>query len=243
MSCYELSEENFHHCCRLLLQLSEQLEDGWSWETVTASEDGYLKKTELRSVVLDSSLVWDHEGLSLEEEPDAVCDWTPQQQEQQEEMCDVVAPGDLDAEDDSVCLVAASSRKVLHFEYHVLYSSSYSTPVLYFRVSTLEGRSLSLEEMWSSVHPSFRRRLQASPLNTITLQEHPLLGQSFFMIHPCRTQQFMSPILQVAEQQQRSVNYVLTWLSVVGPVVGLELPLNFSTLPHQPVIVRSPEPD
>lgn len=33
-----------------------------------------------------------------------------------------------------------------------------------------EGRSLSLEEMWSSVHPTFRRRLQTSPLNTITLQ-------------------------------------------------------------------------
>lgn len=113
MSCYELSEENFHHCCRLLLQLSEQLEDGWSWETVTVrtstitspaavsalwrqqllpmccsqgSEDGYLRKTELRSVALDSSLVWDHEELSSEEEPDTGCDWTPQQQELQEEL-------------------------------------------------------------------------------------------------------------------------------------------------------------
>lgn len=33
-----------------------------------------------------------------------------------------------------------------------------------------DGRSLSLEDLWSSVTPCFRRRLQKSPLNTITLQ-------------------------------------------------------------------------
>lgn len=38
---------------------------------------------------------------------------------------------------------------------------------------------------------------------TLGLQEHPLLGQSFFMLHPCRTQEFMSPIVHLAEQQQR----------------------------------------
>lgn len=33
-----------------------------------------------------------------------------------------------------------------------------------------DGKSLSLEDLWSSVTPCFRRRLQRSPLNTITLQ-------------------------------------------------------------------------
>ncbi|CAF90754.1 unnamed protein product, partial [Tetraodon nigroviridis] len=85
-------------------------------------------------------------------------------------------------------------------------------------VSLGEGRSLSLEDVWRSVHPSFRARLQRNPLSTISLQEHPLLGQPFFMLHPCKTEEFMRPVLQ--DQHRRPVNYVLVWLSVVGPLVG-----------------------
>lgn len=73
-------------------------------------------------------------------------------------QCDVVAPGDLDAEaeDGSVCLVAARSRMVLHFDYHVLYSSSFGTPVLYFRVCTL-GESITFITSFSALHcPSLR---------------------------------------------------------------------------------------
>lgn len=98
-------------------------------------------------------------------------------------------------------------------------------------VSLSEGRSLSLEEVWSSVHPNFRLQLQHSPLNTITQQvtadchcdcesslnsnlltcmscvcpsqEHPLLGQPFFMLHPCKTEEFMRPVLQEAQDQHR----------------------------------------
>lgn len=217
MSWCVLDEENFQHCCQLLLQQSQQLRDGWSWETVQGSEEGYLKKTALRSVIIDSSSVWDQEESSTS------CDSWPDQHTQEKEQSE-----DED-EDDGVCTGSEGSGQVLQYEYHILHSCSYSAPVLYFRVFTQEGRSLSLEEVWSSVHPNFRCRLQSSPLNTITLQEHPLLGQPFFMLHPCRTQEFMRPVLQVAQEQSRPVNYVLSWLSVVGPVVGLDVPLKYST--------------
>lgn len=101
------------------------------------------------------------------------------------------------------------------------------------------------------------------------MQEHPLLGQPFFVLHPCRTEEFVRPVVQAAEAQHRycvymsricvfvclcvhphtdtggmrcnlcvwccccrKVNYVVTWLSVVGPLVGLHLPLSYSTLLH-----------
>ncbi|TNN39870.1 hypothetical protein EYF80_049960 [Liparis tanakae] len=48
MSCSGLEEDDFRRCCRLLLQRSEQLRDGWSWEAVQGSEEGYLRKTALR---------------------------------------------------------------------------------------------------------------------------------------------------------------------------------------------------
>ncbi|XP_059199923.1 ubiquitin-like-conjugating enzyme ATG10 [Centropristis striata] len=231
MSSYVLDEQDFQRCCQLLLKQSEQLRDGWSWEPVQGSEEGYLRKTALRSVVVDSNPVWDQEGSAS----DPSCLSWPDQQGQEKEQPLLAASGDTDSircdidEDDGVCVVSPGSSQLLHYEYHILHSCSYSTPVLYFRASTLEGRSLSLEEVWSSVHPNFRQRLQNSPLNTITLQEHPLLGQPFFMLHPCRTEEFMRPVLQAAQDQHRPVNYVLSWLSVVGPVVGLDVPLKYST--------------
>ncbi|KAI9537828.1 hypothetical protein NQZ68_020801 [Dissostichus eleginoides] len=234
MSLCVLDEEKFHLCCQLLLQLSEQLGDGWSWE---GGQEGYLRKTALRSVVIDSSSVWDYEGGGA----DTSCPSRSEQQEGEQEQAAVDASADTDSikgdmedededEDDGVCVASAGSSQLLQYEYHILHSCSYSTPVLYFRACTQEGRSLSLEEVWSSVHPNYRLRLQNSPLNTITLQEHPLLGQPFFMLHPCRTEEFMRPVLQAAQDQHRPVNYVLSWLSVVGPVVGLDVPLKYSTL-------------
>ncbi|XP_035530707.1 ubiquitin-like-conjugating enzyme ATG10 [Morone saxatilis] len=250
MSWCVLDEQSFCHCCQLLLQRSQQLKDGWSWEGVQGSLDGYLKKTALRSVVIDSSPVWDLEGSGSQSEPHTSCHSRPDQQGQETEQAVCAAPddsdsvrGDIDDDDDGVCTVSGGSSQVLQYEYHILYSCSYGTPVLYFRAVTLEGRSLSLEEVWSSVHPNFRLRLQHSPLNTITLQEHPLLGQPFFMLHPCRTEEFMRPVLQAAQDQPRPVNYVLSWLSVVGPLVGLEVPLKYSTLLHPAALLGSTEPD
>lgn len=116
----------------------------------------------------------------------------------------------------------------LRYEYHILYSSSYQIPVLYFRASTLEGRSLSLEEVWNNVHPNYQQRLLQGPWDTITQQEHPLLGQPFFMLHPCHTQEFMRPALETAKAEDKLVNYIVTWLSLVGPVVGLNVPLSYA---------------
>ncbi|AWP04631.1 putative ubiquitin-like-conjugating enzyme ATG10 [Scophthalmus maximus] len=204
-------EETFHSCCQLLLQQSEQLKDGWSWEPVQDSQEGFLRKTALRSLVINSSPVWDQSLPVASNDADSI-------------TVDIV---DDDDEDDGVCMVSEDSSQVLKYEYHILYSCSYSTPVLYFRAFTLEGRSLSLEEVWSSIHPNFRLRLQDSPLHTISQQEHPLLGQPFFMLHPCRTEEFMRPVMQAAQDQHRPVNYVLTWLSVVAPLVGLDVPLKY----------------
>ncbi|XP_026231283.1 ubiquitin-like-conjugating enzyme ATG10 [Anabas testudineus] len=218
MSLGTLEEETFFHCCHLFLQKSEQLGDGWSWESVQGSQEGYLRKAALKSAVINSNPLWDQERSKSNSKA-----WSDLQEQEQSVLID---------EDDGDCMVPAGNSQVLQYEYHILYSCSYNTPVLYFRVSTLDGRSLLLEEVWSSVHPNLKVKLHNSPLNTITQQEHPLLGQPFFMLHPCRTQEFMRPVLQAAQEQCRPVNYVLMWLSVVGPLVGLDIPLKYSTQLH-----------
>ncbi|XP_061925652.1 ubiquitin-like-conjugating enzyme ATG10 isoform X1 [Entelurus aequoreus] len=201
------SEEDFRHLCQVLLKTSDRLRDGWSWERVQGSEEGYLKKTALRSVLIQSG-DQDLRGSGSDSE-------------------DVAAGDDADT-----AAASEGSTRALQYEYHILYSCSFMTPVLYFRASTLEGRSLSLEEVWSSVHPHFRSRLRHSPLTSITQQEHPVLGQPFFMLHPCKTDHLMSALMHSAQQQHRPVNYMVTWLSTVGPLLGLEVPLEYLTLQH-----------
>uniref|UniRef100_A0A3B5LEC1 Ubiquitin-like-conjugating enzyme ATG10 n=1 Tax=Xiphophorus couchianus TaxID=32473 RepID=A0A3B5LEC1_9TELE len=209
--CCVLDEEQFRLSCQLLLQRSDQLGDGWSWEAVQGSEEGYLRKTALRSVPSDWGPLHDQKGFTASTGSDFLR---------------------AEEEDDGSYTVTNSSSLVLQYEYHILFSCSYGAPVLYFRAFTLEGRSLALEEMWSTIHPNYRLCFQNCPLNAISQQEHPLLGQPFFFFHPCRTEEFMGPVLQAAPDQGRPVNYVLSWLSVVGPVVGLDVPLQYCTALH-----------
>ncbi|MGH0175510.1 UNVERIFIED_CONTAM: hypothetical protein FKN15_070549, partial [Acipenser sinensis] len=63
--------------------------------------------------------------------------------------------------------------EVTRYEYHVVYSSSYQSPVLYFRACKLDGRPLSLEEIWESVHDNYKDRLLQGPWDTITQQVIP----------------------------------------------------------------------
>uniref|UniRef100_A0A3Q4GTC1 Ubiquitin-like-conjugating enzyme ATG10 n=1 Tax=Neolamprologus brichardi TaxID=32507 RepID=A0A3Q4GTC1_NEOBR len=163
MSVCALNEKQFFSCCQLLLQQSEHLRDGWSWEAVQVRRPLNLNVDEQPGPVVATRLHSD--GIT----------------------------GDGGDEDDAVCVMSEGSSHVLQYEYHILYSCSYSQlPV---------GRSVMLEDVWSSVHPNFRRCLQNSPLTAITQQEHPLLGQPFFMLHPCRTEEFLRPVLQ--EEQPR----------------------------------------
>uniref|UniRef100_A0A8C3PJ82 Ubiquitin-like-conjugating enzyme ATG10 n=1 Tax=Calidris pygmaea TaxID=425635 RepID=A0A8C3PJ82_9CHAR len=93
-----------------------------------------------------------------------------------------------------------------------------------------DGRPLTLDEIWKSVHACYQARLLEGPWDTITQQEHPLLGQPFFVLHPCRTNEFMSSLLTSTRKHNRHTNYIILWLSTVGPVVGLNLPLSYAKL-------------
>ncbi|KAF2976135.1 hypothetical protein EK904_004839 [Melospiza melodia maxima] len=64
-------------------------------------------------------------------------------------------------------------------------------------------------------------------------QEHPILGQPFFVLHPCRTNEFISAVLRGSQEQHRHTNYITLWLSTVGPVVGLNLPLSYAKVAPQ----------
>ncbi|KAB5543425.1 hypothetical protein PHYPO_G00078970 [Pangasianodon hypophthalmus] len=206
ISSYYLDEKAFHLCCKLFLQHSGVIRDGWSWAEVKGGEEGYIKKTAIMPGRFCS--------LSNHKADDGMSALTGAV-----ELDDEAAGGY------SVC----ESQVLMHYEYHVLYSFSHQVPILYFRASTLDGQPLSLHEVWSNIHPNYRQRLLQGPWDALTQQEHPLLGQPFFMLHPCHTEEFMRPLFKMAHAKKRKVNYIATWLSVVGPVVGLDVPLSYHT--------------
>ncbi|XP_052015850.1 ubiquitin-like-conjugating enzyme ATG10 isoform X3 [Apodemus sylvaticus] len=158
--------------------------------------------------------------------------------------------------DDSEVMGPAAAAEVIKHEYHVLYSCSYQVPVLYFRASFLDGRPLSLEDIWEGVHECYKPRLLQGPWDTITQQllslislcstrkflkiawkllccEHPILGQPFFVVHPCKTNEFMTAVLKNSQKINRNINYITSWLSILGPVVGLNLPLSYAKATSQ----------
>lgn len=205
-----LDELKFKQSCALFIENAERIGDGWEWKTLEGSDDGYMSKIhfQTRPKILQSdqcrNIDADDEMPLLNEdalEAHAAC-----------------------AHVSSDC---CAETEVIRFEYHVLYSISYQVPVLYFRACFLDGRPLTLDEIWMGVHECYRPRLLQGPWDTITQQEHPLLGQPFFVLHPCRTNEFMTPILSTSRKEQRYVKYITSWLSIVGPVVGFNLPVSY----------------
>ncbi|XP_041359476.1 ubiquitin-like-conjugating enzyme ATG10 [Gigantopelta aegis] len=137
---------------------------------------------------------------------------------------DVQEMGENITDDDKSCLdTAPVLSETISYEYHIVYSCSYAVPVLYFTVSNSKGKLLSLDDVWSMVPDYYQQRLQDERWTFLTQQEHPILGRPFFQLHPCHTADLMKQVNSKLPQQ----NYLITWLSTVGPVVGLTLPLYY----------------
>jgi len=136
----------------------------------------------------------------------------------------------VEEEDDSTTVSgyqhSGINKEFLKYEYHILYSNSYSVPVLYFTASKQDGRLISLEEVWESVPDVYRGRLEHEKWTFLTQQDHPYLGVPFYQLHPCHTANMMKKASSLTSDKH--VNYLVTWLSTVGPVVGLDLSLAYS---------------
>uniref|UniRef100_UPI00398F3F43 ubiquitin-like-conjugating enzyme ATG10 isoform X2 n=1 Tax=Pristiophorus japonicus TaxID=55135 RepID=UPI00398F3F43 len=232
-----LGEQEFQQFCKLFIRHSDEIYNGWEWRQKELDE-GYMVKVHLRCKTSKNNMVvGDH------------CLQCPEAESLSEEEVNMENVSN-DTEEAQV-----TTSELIRYEYHVVYSSSYQAPVLYFRACYSDGRPLALKEIWENVHDCYKERLFQGPWDTITQQEklsatkkkdsdfrkelyqteeeHHLLGQPFFILHPCRTSELMTPIMDGATQEQRNVNYITSWLSMMGPVVGLDLPLSYATAVSQ----------
>ncbi|XP_063820003.1 ubiquitin-like-conjugating enzyme ATG10 isoform X1 [Pseudophryne corroboree] len=147
---FVLGEQKFRHYCMEFLKHSQNIGDGWEWKSLQGSDEGYLSKTCYQTRSIGKEISHLKEGDDDQPSSTSMEDFHKEEKE------------------DSVFPQSPQESEVTHYEYHVLYSVSYQAPELYFRASFLDGRPLTLEEIWDRVHDCFKPRLLHGPWETIT---------------------------------------------------------------------------
>ncbi|KAK0089174.1 hypothetical protein PV325_008753 [Microctonus aethiopoides] len=103
---------------------------------------------------------------------------------------------------------ASNDQEVpLIIEHHVLWSMSYSVPILLFNgyLSDFPGiNPVSVELAQRLVHHG---RLNYSELSQAI---HPILGKTFLQLHPCMSKELI-------QNTSKSKNKLVSWLSAVAP--------------------------
>lgn len=205
-----LEWDEFLRCCKEIEVVSATLDDGWRCVVDKEGEPGftYLEK---RCTLLHKS-----SGQRAS--------WSGDLQGVEDEQCLEEAAPDPDCAD-----VEDRAEEVLQCVYHVIYSASYGVPVMYFNVWRRDGSLLPLSDVWSLMPECLQEQLKQLRWSTVTQQEHPIQGVPYFQLHPCKTAQLMEQT-RPKHQDGKHSNYLVTWLSSVAPVVGLEFPVQYSAI-------------
>ncbi len=147
-----------------------------------------------------------------------------------------------------ICLQApvnsVSSPKVLSGEIHFLWHPVFQVPCPYLRLWDAGGKILDLEETLivvaamcsdadsthSSKYPGYSLSRNTVPAESVmdarhydfghlVPERHPHLDTPFYSIHVCTLQARLSDVCA----DQSNALYLLNWLSMVGPSVGLPI--------------------
>ncbi|GAB2298338.1 E2-like conjugating enzyme atg10 [Dionaea muscipula] len=129
---------------------------------------------------------------------------------------------------DSATLVQVHGLDVHYYDFHILYNSSYRVPMMYFRGYRYDGQPLQLDDIEKDLPVSSAKVLTESKWTFITQQEHPYLNRPWYTLHPCGTSEVMRLLFQnyelLGKDEVAGDRYLLSWLSVIGQVVGLKVP-------------------
>ncbi|CAG8503140.1 13276_t:CDS:2, partial [Acaulospora colombiana] len=234
-----LTRQEFEFAAKLFIAQSRKASETevWNWvEHEKFKGFGYLcRRSMVQKLAGIRSL---GEGISVDEENDVFED-----------------------DDPSVLSTLSSSEEYLTVDYHVIYSTSYKVPVLYFNVYYDDGTPLKIDEIYSNlVQPSrFEDIKPAGFYGGISQQDHPTLLIPFYFLHPCETATLMRTIVgtnankeldggsegklfnvneeslvennngyairdfDISSQKIALEGYIRSWLSLIGPVVGVKV--------------------
>ncbi|CAG8460009.1 9513_t:CDS:2 [Diversispora eburnea] len=89
----------------------------------------------------------------------------------------------------------------LTVDYHIIYSTSYKVPVLYFNSYHNDGTSLLIDEIYSNLIQSSR----INDIKTVGFNEENKSLPQFITLE----------------------GYIRSWLSIVGPVIGVKISIGY----------------
>ncbi|KAK7386222.1 hypothetical protein VNO78_26283 [Psophocarpus tetragonolobus] len=126
--------------------------------------------------------------------------------------------------------LVCSEHEVNHYDFHIIYSASYRVPVLYFRSYHSDGQLLPFNNEIEKDLPGHTAKLRSeSKWTFMTQEEHPYLKRPWYKLHPCGTSDWMKLLfggdLSLNKNSFIIEQYLVSWFSVIGQVVGLKIPL------------------
>eukprot|EP00040_Diaphanoeca_grandis_P024692 m.136042 g.136042 ORF g.136042 m.136042 type:complete len:240 (-) comp29830_c0_seq3:333-1052(-) len=227
---------DFERECQAIANAAANVGEAWEWiepkegDSILTSEPGYLVRTGVFHDVDASVLTAVFEpSVNLAEE-----DLFEGMELSSEEHTDGLELVHEDVTSES----PNKSSTVLVYEYHIVYHSGYSVPVIYFNATTLNGRMVTGDEIWACAKLQCTKTMRT--LSAISQAEHPVLHRPFFFLHPCHTATLMASVFSdlhtttpddgasttfVNETAETtSPNYLTAWISLMGPAIGLNLP-------------------
>lgn len=85
----------------------------------------------------------------------------------------------------------------------------------------VDGKPFNLEEIWHLFHVDKDATItREDMLSILTQMDHPILFRPYFCLHPCRTSELLAAT-------PKSRNRILTFISVMGPYIHLNLDNNY----------------
>ncbi|XP_065320970.1 ubiquitin-like-conjugating enzyme ATG10 isoform X2 [Gordionus sp. m RMFG-2023] len=110
------------------------------------------------------------------------------------------------------------NNQILKWEYNILYDIIYQVPILYFNCCYENGILLNVHEL-----------LEQTPTPH---KDHPILQIPYFYIHPCHTENIINIFKyeKARKNDTKSKNMVISWLTLFGQFVNLEIPNVYANL-------------
>lgn len=186
----------------------------WSW--VPYPESPWIASNEVKGYLSLESVCLLRFNEEKHEEASPV--------EKQESCCDeTVEPMD------KALLVQRYGHDAHYYDFHIVYSTIYRVPVLFFRAYYNDGQTLVLDDIQKDLPFITTKVLMETKWTFITQEEHPYLHRPWYTLHPCGTSKWMNLLFlsdaSAAIDRVPVERYLVSWLSVVGQVVGLKVPL------------------
>ncbi|KAK9115351.1 hypothetical protein Syun_022148 [Stephania yunnanensis] len=129
---------------------------------------------------------------------------------------------------DDAALDDPCAPEVHQYDFHIVYSASYRVPVLFFRGYHCDGQPLTVDDIEKGLPANALKTLKESKWTFMTREEHPYLNRPWYTLHACGTSEWMKLMFSDSSSTQHGAvveQYLVSWLSVVGQVVGLQVPL------------------